>query len=85
MSGEEERRPIEIIRVEEPFAVAYLADGSKVRVKIVFTEAARVFIDGKPAFLPNGEPKYHARFEFVIAADVPKDMMQKVPHGKEKS
>jgi hypothetical protein len=65
------KQSIDIVRVDEPWATAYLADGTQLRVKIVFDEVFRVLgEDGKPAFTPNGEPLYEANFKSAFAVRV---------------
>jgi hypothetical protein len=64
--------PVDIVRVEEPWAKAYLPDGSVMKVKLIFDSCARVLDEqGKPTFNPDGTPCYHIRFAPHISCDAP--------------
>jgi hypothetical protein len=70
---------LDIVRVDEPWATATLADGTEMKVKLVFTGAQRELDEsGKPAFAPDGKPMITVKFNWVIDADVPEAAMQKV-------
>lgn len=53
------RLPVDIVRVDEPWAIAYLADGSKAKVKIVFNAIWRELdAEGRPMSNPDGTPRF---------------------------
>lgn len=61
------QQEIDIVRVEEPWAKAYLPDGTIVKIKLVFSKIVRNFDDdGKPCFNEDGSPAYVAFTQNVI-------------------
>lgn len=66
------RIPVDIVRVEEPWAIAHLNDGTQVKVKIIFDQVMRnLEPNGKPAFLSDGNPDYFASFKWAITINAP--------------
>lgn len=73
--------PVKITQVDEPWAYANLADGSTIKVKLVFDKVSRdLDDDGKPAFAPNGEPLYNVNWGTVIACDAPDENKENYIH-----
>lgn len=71
--------PVDIVKVDEPWAAAYLPDGSKIMVKLVFTAAYREHDDNdRPAFAPDGMPAYGVKFNWVINVEAPEKIQQKI-------
>jgi len=68
--------PVDIVRIEEPFTIAHLADGTRVKVKVVINKCARTIDDdGKPAFNPDGSPAYQLMFGPIVLIDAPESAM----------
>lgn len=73
------RIPVDVVRVDEPWAVAHLADGTMVKVKVVFDQVYRMVDErGQPCFAPNGQPIYEADFNPVFACNAPDAAKAKV-------
>ena len=66
-------KKLEITDVYEPWCVATLADGTKLRARLNFTVATmEVDDEGKPIYdAVTGEPNYAIQFKWVVAQDVP--------------
>lgn len=71
---------VDIVRVDEPWAKAYLPDGTIVKMKLVFNTCVRVLNDdGTPAYHPDGSPVYFASHTTVGAVEAPQSSMRKEP------
>jgi hypothetical protein len=79
MTVEPKRILVDVVRVEEPWAIAHLADGTQVKVKIVFDQIMRTLDpNGKPAFGADGNPDYYASFKWAITVNAPASAKAKV-------
>lgn len=66
------RIPIDIVRTEEAWSTAFLPDGTKVRVKLVFLSVERETDEsGAPAFAPDGNPLLQCKFNWIVDVDAP--------------
>ena len=66
----------------EEWNVYKLEDGTTIRTKIVAMQISRGMDDqGKPYYLPNGEPLYNVRHSIQVVSDVP-DFMTKKEEGQ---
>lgn len=70
--SEQKRVHVDVVRVEEPWSIAHLADGTQVKAKVVFDQVYRVLDEsGKPVFGPDGNPQYHASMQTVFCVNSP--------------
>jgi hypothetical protein len=71
---------VDIVRVDEPWAKAFLPDGTVIKVKLVFSHITRIFNDdGTPAYESDGTPIYFAKHTSVGAIEAPEASMRKEP------
>lgn len=72
-------RKLDMVRVDEPWATAYLADGTEVRAKLVFTGCWRELDEhGTPRFGEDGKPMITAKVSPVFDIEAPEAAMRKV-------
>lgn len=76
--GRVRAKNLEYETIKEDWNIYKLEDGTTLRIKIVAAKIARG-IDpktGEILYTPEGEPYYNIKYQTVIVADVPKELLR---------
>lgn len=61
---------VDMVRTDEPWTEMFLADGSKIKARLIPTEVRRV----PGHFTPDGNPLYHIGWQIVVHTVAPEGL-----------